>query len=340
MTLPRLVLLLALQIGLVKSFSPPIINNNPQQQQQQQCTALQQSSKQSAPPSIDVANMIEIELKDGIMKEIGFTQNAKPMYDAILQAMPWFIRKLVQNNMNNAIAELMIVEVTEDDMYDIIAKITPKSNLQDSLDVLDRHKTVTVAHLVADVHLKGENIVNMEEELNAAAAEFFETLTEEEETLAAAPTQNLEEWIKMPAPAWLSPPSLSTASVDIDINIIAGKEVHFKQNSKLMYDKIVDGHTALFFVRRAVKNNLDRVISDMMSCSNTGGDGVVIMMESDMYEVINKASPGILLKFNMAILDEHKSCSIKSPSLQPANKPTESPSLEPSPRWSPSKDLP
>ena len=235
------------------------------------------------------------------MKEIGFTQNAKPMYDAILQAMPWFIRKLVQNNMNNAIAELMIVEVTEDDMYDIIAKITPKSNLQDSLDVLDRHKTV------ADVHLKGENIVNMEEEMNAAAAEFFETLTEEEETLAAAPTQNLEEWNKMPALP--SPPSLSTASVDIDINIIAGKEVHFKQNSKLMYDKIVDGHTALFFVRRVVKNNLDRVISDMMSCSNTGGDGVVIMMESDMYEVINKASPGILLKFNMAILDEHKSCS-------------------------------
>lgn len=303
MTLSRLVLLLGLQISLVNSFSPPIINININpQQQQQQCTALQQSSKQSTPLSIDIVNMIEIELKDGIMKEIGFTENAKPMYDAILQAMPWFIRKLVQNNMNNAIAELMIVEVTEDDMYDIIAKITPKSNLQDSLDVLDRHKTITVAHLVvADVHLKEENIVNMEEELNAAAAEFFETLAEEEETVAAAPTQNLEEWNKMPAPAWLSPPSLSTASVDIDI--IAGKEVHFKQNSKLMYDKILDRHTALFLVRRVVKNNLDRVISD-----HTDGDGVV-MMESDMYEVIHKASPGILLKFNMAILDEHKSCS-------------------------------
>eukprot|EP00985_Skeletonema_marinoi_P004340 scaffold1902_cov80-Skeletonema_marinoi.AAC.1 len=148
MTLPRLVVLLALQIGLIKSFSPPISNiiNNPQQQQQQQCTALQQSSKQSTPLSIEEdVNMIEIiELKGGIMKAISFAQNAKQMYDAILQAMPWFIRKLVQKNMNNAIAELMTVKVTENDMYDIIAKITPKSNLQDSLDVLDRYKTVTV----------------------------------------------------------------------------------------------------------------------------------------------------------------------------------------------------
>ncbi|KAK1732507.1 hypothetical protein QTG54_016790 [Skeletonema marinoi] len=343
MTLPRLVVLLALQIGLIKSFSPPISNiiNNPQQQQQQQCTALQQSSKQSTPLSIEEdVNMIEIiELKGGIMKAISFAQNAKQMYDAILQAMPWFIRKLVQKNMNNAIAELMTVKVTENDMYDIIAKITPKSNLQDSLDVLDRYKTVTVVpqhHVkVADVHYsKEENIVattmeEEEEELNAAAAEFFDEITftqEENENLAASPTtQNLKEWTntKMPAPAWLSSPhsllSTASSSIDIDIDIIAGKKVHFKQNSKLMYDKILEGHTTLFFVRRVVKNNLDRaIISDFRksctSSNNTDDDGddgvgVVIMDESDMYEVIHKASPRILLKFNMAILEEHQSTS-------------------------------
>ena len=167
-----------------------------------------------------------------------------------------------------------------------------------------------------------------EEELNAAAAEFFDEITftqEENENLAASPTtQNLKEWTntKMPAPAWLSsPPSLlSTASsIDIDIDIIAGKKVHFKQNSKLMYDKILEGHTTLFFVRRVVKNNLDRaIISDFRnSCTSSNstdddgddGVGVVMMDESDMYEVIHKASPRILLKFNMAILEEHQSTS-------------------------------
>ena len=146
MTLPRLVLLLALQMCSVHSFSPPItITTN--KKHNQQCTdiALQLQQSTQSSPSIDVhVDVNMIESKEGT-KEISFEQNAKPMYDGILQAMPWFIRKLVQKNMNNAIAELCSDDdrVTEDDMYDIIAKITPAANLQDSLNVLDGHKTVT-----------------------------------------------------------------------------------------------------------------------------------------------------------------------------------------------------
>ena len=91
-----------------------------------------------------------------------------------------------------------------------------------------------------------------------------------------------------------------------------------------MYDKILEGHTALFFVRRVVKNNLDRVIildfrKSCTSSNNTNDDdgddgvgGVVMMDESDMYKVIHKASPRILLKFNLAILEEHQSQSTSS----------------------------
>jgi len=77
--------------------------------------------------------------------------------------------------------------------------------------------------------------------------------------------------------------------------MVSGKEVRFEQNSKLMYDKILEGHPV--FVRKVVKNNLDKAISEM--CGE-------VMTENDMYEVINVASPKPLLKFNRIILDEHK----------------------------------
>ena len=77
--------------------------------------------------------------------------------------------------------------------------------------------------------------------------------------------------------------------------MVSGKEVRYEKNSKLMYDKILEGHPG--FIRRMVKNNLDKAISEM--CGE-------VMTENDMYDVINVASPKPLLKFNMIILDEHK----------------------------------
>mmetsp|Transcript_14682 Transcript_14682/g.28029 ORF Transcript_14682/g.28029 Transcript_14682/m.28029 type:complete len:355 (-) Transcript_14682:56-1120(-) len=353
MILSRLVLLMALQMSSVHSFSPPIIIiNNPQQQQQQQqqCTALQQSKQSTTPPSssstsspstlsTDMINIQIIESKEG-MHEISFERNAKPMYDDILEAMPWFIRKLVQKNMNNAIAELCGDDdrVTERDMYDIVAKITPESNLQDSFDVLDRRKSPTAKEVTASDDVS----VSEEGALNAAAAEFFKSEMEEDTVAAAAaastavpvpaffqtenddaPTatavavqkRNSNETERQPPkmPSWLSPSSSGSAAVII-AGTIAGRDIRFERNSKLMYDAILDGHSAFAFVRRAVKRNLDDAIADRMTMRNVDddndGDGdctTAVVTEGDMYDVIEAASPRMLLKFNMAILDEHKS---------------------------------
>lgn len=282
-------------------------------------------------------NIQIIESKEG-MHEISFERNAKPMYDDILEAMPWFIRKLVQKNMNNAIAELCGDDdrVTERDMYDIVAKITPESNLQDSFDVLDRRKSPTAKEVTAS----DEVSVSEEGALNAAAAEFFQSEMEEDTVAAAAastavpvpaffqtenddaptatavavPKRNSKETERQPPkmPSWLSPSSSGSAAVIA--GTIAGREIRFERNSKLMYDEILDGHPAFAFVRRAVKRNLDDAIVDRMTMCNVDddneGDGdctTAVVTEGDMYDVIEAASPRMLLKFNMAILDEHKS---------------------------------
>lgn len=217
------------------------------------------------------------------------------MYDDILEAMPWFIRKMVQKNMNNAIAELCGEAVTENDMYAVIAKITPKSNLQDSLDVLDKLKTRALNNeeaaldAAADAFFSSEKEVNIRSEQSPKPVidtilDSIRKMTEENRINAIA--DMCEEAV------------ISHDTYEATFCTIANKGVCFQQNSKMMYDRILEGHPE-FILRQVVKDNLDKAISVM--CPGA------IMTENDMYEVINAVSPKPLLKFNLSILDEHKS---------------------------------
>ena len=76
--------------------------------------------------------------------------------------------------------------------------------------------------------------------------------------------------------------------------MINDQNLNFEQNSKLMYDKILEGHP--FLARRVVQRNLDRAITK--KCTEK-------VTERDMYQIIKEESPKALLEYNLMILDKH-----------------------------------
>lgn len=318
----RLALLLALQLGLAISFTPTPVDP--------QHNVLKQS-----------ASAIGIDSVAPIVTEPRFEQNSKLMYDDIADAMPWFIRKMVIKNMNNAIVELCEEQVvTEDDMYAIIAKITPKSNLQDSLKVLDKRKTCAPVDVADESAINAAHATFVMEEKVAAGATIFiaerdvqfeqnsklmydSILRSTPESIRKAAEKHMNSVIADLCEETVTelhmyevikqttPKNFVKFSIDVldqhkttceeedhttSLFMVADKEVCFEQNSKKMYDEILEDHPA--FVRGLVKKNLDKAILEV--CGE-------VMTETGMYEVINSASPKPLLKFNLSILDELKS---------------------------------
>ena len=82
-----------------------------------------------------------------------------------------------------------------------------------------------------------------------------------------------------------------TAAFGNDANRIS-----FGQNSRVMYDKIIDGAPMIF--RSKTKANLDRAITEV--CRG------VLVTEHDMYEVARSTTPKIFLQRSFDIIDEHK----------------------------------
>ena len=175
-----------------------------------------------------------------------FHQNAKKMYEDVIDATPFFVRKTTKTHLDKGILELDMQVITESDMYDIVNKITPKPFLKHSLDILDGHKSLPLAKSVF-----ASRIVEIE-------------ANEKEDTVK---------------------------SVSYMINT---KELHFQQNSKLMYDKVLEGHPS--FVRHIVERNLNKALAE--KCTR-------MVSESDLYQVIKQESPRALLEYNLMILDKH-----------------------------------
>ena len=72
-------------------------------------------------------------------------------------------------------------------------------------------------------------------------------------------------------------------------------EVCFEQNSKQMYDKILEGSPN--FIRSVVQKNMNNAIADVC---------LELVTETAMYEVVKRASPRPFVKFGINVLDEHK----------------------------------
>ena len=176
---------------------------------------------------------------------VHFHQNARKMYDDVIEATPFFVRKTTKTHLDKNIRELDMQVITESDMYDIVNKITPKPFLKHSLDILDGHKSPPPAKSVP-----GSSIVDIE-------------------------AQKEENAVK-------------------SVSLIHDKELHFQQNSKLMYDKVLEGHPAI--VRHIVKRNLSKALA---------GKCTRMVSESDLYQVIKQESPRALLDYNLMILDKH-----------------------------------
>ena len=81
----------------------------------------------------------------------------------------------------------------------------------------------------------------------------------------------------------------------------AASTVRFEQNSQLMYDVILERTPA--FIRSVTKNNLDTAIADL---------GLQVVTESNMYDVVKKATPKPFLKHGLLVLDEHRSPEVSS----------------------------
>ena len=176
---------------------------------------------------------------------VHFHQNAKKMYDDVIDATPFFVRKTTKTHLDKGILSLDMQVITESDMYDIVKKITPKPFLKHSLDIMDGHKSP-----LPDKSVSASSMVDTE--------------------------NNKEE---------------DTESVSYMIHT---KELCFQQNSKLMYDKVLEGHPSI--VRHIVERNLNNALAE--KC-------IRIISESDLYQVIKQESPRALLEYNLMILDKH-----------------------------------
>jgi hypothetical protein len=65
------------------------------------------------------------------------------MYDAVLAGPPFFIRWLVKNQVDAALTKRGCGTVTEDIMYDVCREVTPKMQLDKTMEILDKHRTTT-----------------------------------------------------------------------------------------------------------------------------------------------------------------------------------------------------
>ena len=172
-----------------------------------------------------------------------FHQNAKKMYEDVIDATPFFVRTTTKTHLDKGIRELDMQVITESDMYDIVKKITPKPFLKHSLDIMDGHKSPPI-----------------ESAQSASSVVGIEAYVEEES----------------------------------DSYMIHDKELHFEQHSKLMYDKVLEGHPLI--VRHIVERNLSKALAE--KCTR-------MVSESDLYQVIKQESPNALLDYNLMILDKH-----------------------------------
>ena len=89
--------------------------------------------------------------------------------------------------------------------------------------------------------------------------------------------------------------------VNVGESIIAAFEndangISFGQNSKVMYDNIIDGVPRVF--RSKTKAKFDRAIIEVCR----GG----LVTEQDMHEVARSTTPKMFLQRSFDIIDEHK----------------------------------
>lgn len=78
----------------------------------------------------------------GGIQTIEFAQNTKVMYEQMLSKTPWFVRDNARKTMDAAIIDVCNGgRVTEQDMYEIVKRTTPKLFIQKSFDIIEQYKT-------------------------------------------------------------------------------------------------------------------------------------------------------------------------------------------------------
>jgi hypothetical protein len=76
----------------------------------------------------------------GGIQTIEFAQNTKVMYEKMLSKTPWFVRDNARKTMDAAILDVCNGVVTEQDMFEIVKRTTPKL-FKKSFDIIEQYKT-------------------------------------------------------------------------------------------------------------------------------------------------------------------------------------------------------
>ena len=76
-----------------------------------------------------------------------------------------------------------------------------------------------------------------------------------------------------------------------------GKRIHFSQNTKLMYEKMLS--KTPWFVRENARKTMDAAIAEIC-----GGD--MIVRENDMYEIVKRTTPKLFIQKSFDIIEEYK----------------------------------
>ena len=75
------------------------------------------------------------------MEGLDFQENSKEMFDKVCQASPFFVRHFTRNGLVKGLKARGCGKVTESIMYDVCREVTPPKYLDNTLKILDEHKT-------------------------------------------------------------------------------------------------------------------------------------------------------------------------------------------------------
>jgi hypothetical protein len=77
----------------------------------------------------------------GVEEQFIWRENAKVMYEKVIEATPWLFRHFTRSGLNKGLTGKGCGEVTEDIMYQVVREVTPAAHLEASLKILDENKT-------------------------------------------------------------------------------------------------------------------------------------------------------------------------------------------------------
>jgi len=78
-----------------------------------------------------------------LLENFDFKENSRKMFDEVCNITPWLFRHFTRNGLIKGLQDEGCGNVTENIMYAVCKKVAPEKHLKQTLDVLNKYKTIS-----------------------------------------------------------------------------------------------------------------------------------------------------------------------------------------------------